>query len=302
MKLVTFESVSEAAEALQSSEQRASVRNVVNYLGGGSPNQVLSFLQDWKAGRPTITDSAFEIPEEALSGIRNAMTQAASKAAKGAEERASELEENQVELQSEISEIKRVSDDQREQIAELVDSLASKDKDLTRMSDDLARLEESKAGTIASITAERQAERDRADDLADRLVKAESRLESLAGVERERDNLKEELSESRGLLTDAEKRAAVAEATAKATASRVEQAEHRETVALQKLDAMQKKLDNQDARASERLDEMQVRLDSARTELTSKLEEISTLKERLAQAVKQPGDGAKSKGKATKTA
>lgn len=52
MALVTFESVAGAAQALQEGGQRASVRAVIAALGGGSPNMVLRFLAEWRAGRP----------------------------------------------------------------------------------------------------------------------------------------------------------------------------------------------------------------------------------------------------------
>ena len=48
-KVVTHETVAQAAEALVAEGKRPSVRAVITALGGGSPNSVLLHLNRWKA-------------------------------------------------------------------------------------------------------------------------------------------------------------------------------------------------------------------------------------------------------------
>ena len=50
MQLVTLESVMHAVKTLEANGERASVRKIIDFLGGGSPNTVLKLLNEVKSG------------------------------------------------------------------------------------------------------------------------------------------------------------------------------------------------------------------------------------------------------------
>ena len=59
--LVTYEAVAAACEAITVSGNRPSVRSIIAHLGGGSPNAVLDYQRQWKAGRPVVKASDIQI-------------------------------------------------------------------------------------------------------------------------------------------------------------------------------------------------------------------------------------------------
>ena len=91
MAFVTYENVVAAAEALVADGQKASVRNVIRQLGGGSPNAVLKLLSEYKAGRPVIRTSNIDLDPSITAAIVRQMRQVAESATTDAEERVAAL-------------------------------------------------------------------------------------------------------------------------------------------------------------------------------------------------------------------
>lgn len=58
MPLISYESVAKACELLVASSKNPSVRAIIAHLGGGSPNAVIRYQQQWKQGQPTQESSA----------------------------------------------------------------------------------------------------------------------------------------------------------------------------------------------------------------------------------------------------
>ena len=94
MALVTYESVAGAAEAIQQSGGKPSVRSVISHLGGGSPNAVGPLLAEWRAGRPLVRASDIELDPRIAQLIAEQVQKAASDAARAAEERAATVQED----------------------------------------------------------------------------------------------------------------------------------------------------------------------------------------------------------------
>lgn len=273
--LVTYESVKEAADALEAEKQRASVRNVRQFLGGGSPNAISGFLNERKAGRPAITDSAYEIPEDFLEAVRTLLRDVGEKAGKLSEEKAAAVQDDLLLLQEEVADLEADKKAQAETLVGEAETRAQLERQIARITDDLDRVKQGAAENSDRLTREKQAERERADGLADRLAKAESQLEALAGIERERDNLKAELEQARQHLVKSEKAAAVAQAEAQAQAERAAQAERREAKAETQAEEARAKLER-------RIEFLEGKLDTARAELSGKDVELATAKERAA--------------------
>jgi chromosome segregation ATPase len=273
--LVTYDTVKEAADALEADGQRASVRNVRQFLGGGSPNAISLHLNERKAGRPSITDSAYEIPEGFLEAVRELLRGVGEKAGKLSEEKAAALQDDLLLLQEEVTELESDKRGLAVRIDEQTGELAHRDRQISRLGDDLDRVKQAAAENNERLTREKQAERERADVLADRLAKAESQLETLAGVERERDNLKADLEQVRQDLVQSEKAAAIAKAEAHAQIERAEQAERREAKAEAQTSEVRAKLES-------RIESLEGKLDTARADLSGKDVELATAKERAA--------------------
>jgi len=250
-KLVTFESVAEACEALTADEQKPSVRKVKNYLGGGSPNEILTHLREWQAGRPQVTDNVIEVSETTLNAIRRDMASAGTKAGERAEAKAAEMAETVEELQSEVTDLQRRRDALEDQIEAQAADIGGLSAENSRLVDQVRQVQAAKVEAEERLTAERNQERERAEKLAEDLATARSKLENLAGIERERDDLKAELADARDHLTEAEKRTAVAESEAKAEARRAADAEKREADTLKRLEKIEAKLDQEQAKTAQ---------------------------------------------------
>ena len=61
MANITPDRVFAAADALEASGNRVSVRSVRDHLGGGSPNQITPLLASWR--RPSIPSSKRHVPQ-----------------------------------------------------------------------------------------------------------------------------------------------------------------------------------------------------------------------------------------------
>ncbi len=90
MALVTYENVVAAAEALVAGGLKASVRNVIKQLGGGSPNTVAKLLGEYRAGRPVIQISDVLDPS-IVTAIKRQIQAVAAEAVAAADERAAAL-------------------------------------------------------------------------------------------------------------------------------------------------------------------------------------------------------------------
>ena len=89
--LVTFEKVSAAAQQLQSSGQRPSVRLVIATLGGGSPNAVLPFLNQWKTSESSIQKTQLSLEPAIAKVIAQQVAVMTAQATASAEARITDL-------------------------------------------------------------------------------------------------------------------------------------------------------------------------------------------------------------------
>lgn len=74
MSRVNYETVAKACETLVSSGKKPSVRLIIDCLGGGSPNTVISFQRQWKSTQP-IQD----VPEVVKTSLSTKMSDLESK-------------------------------------------------------------------------------------------------------------------------------------------------------------------------------------------------------------------------------
>lgn len=238
MALVSFETVATAAEALQAAGQRPSVRAVISALGGGSPNAVLKFLSEWKAGRPVVRIADTELDPRITDAIRTQMQRVAEQAAQAAEERAGALEEDlqalveaQAAAEQQIATLTSERDIAQAQAADFVEKLKTAHADAERAAAHAAE-------ALAGVRQELASERERLDAATGALARAEVRLEALPILQAEAERLRSALDASQQFRTQADQSAAVMAAKLEAAERRATEADARTTKADAKADTL----------------------------------------------------------------
>ena len=209
--LVTFESVAQAAQDLLADGEKASVRNVMKRLGGGSPNSVLQFINEWKSGRPVVRASDIELDASIGASIVRQMQQVAAAASAAAEEKASALSDD-------LATLAESNQSLEQQVEQLTGELATSTTTIERLTSaqhdsDLrhqAEVDTLKAKS-AELAADLDKERERANGAQQALGRAEARAEAMPALEQRIEQLTSALESERTARAAAEQRAAVAE-------------------------------------------------------------------------------------------
>lgn len=272
MANVTPDRVYAAADALEASGSRVSVRSIRDYMGGGSPNQITPLLASWRARKPAVAAAEIQLDPRIGQLIAEQVRIAAGEAATRADERASEAEDTLALCQQENS--------------ELVEQLEA----ATRALDESRARADQQAGTISEIReeiervrreadeevqeAENRANRERevAETAQHALARAELRLESMPRLEGEVERLRAALEEAQAGRQNADQEAAVARAKLEAAIQRVEAAEDREREARKLLAAAQESA----TRASTEAHQAQITLQAVQARLESAERELAT--------------------------
>lgn len=224
---VTFEAVAAAAEALSAAGKRASVRNVIDALGGGSPNAVLPHLQAWKAGRPGVRVADVALDPRILVILGEQITAAVVDATKAAEARAGDLEADM----EAIAEAGRLAETRAAELAgELVNVQSDNQQQAGRLdaqAREMERLKQDTATSVAEARADAAREREAGEQVRQALARAELRLEAVPGMEAALADLRGLLDAERMARVDAEKAAAVAGAKLDGMTDRATRAETR---------------------------------------------------------------------------
>ncbi|CAJ0807836.1 hypothetical protein R77560_04633 [Ralstonia thomasii] len=269
--LVTYESVSAAAESLANGGQRPSVRAVLGVLGGGSPNAVLPFLQVWKAARPAIKAADVTIDPRIASILAEQISVAVADATRAAEARAADLESDA----EAVAEAGRAAEARAEELAAELARVQSENQQLTgRVSALVEEMDQVKKDAAAAITearADTHREREAAEQARQALARAELRLESMPALEAQVRDLRSQVETEHRARNAAEKAAAVAEAERNAAVRHAEAAEqaHQE---------FRKSSAQEVGRLTERTDKAEADRDAARKEAGSAREEAAKLR------------------------
>lgn len=244
--IVTYETVAKACETLISEGKRASVRAIISQLGGGSPNVVLDYQRQWKAGRPIVKSTDINVDPRISQIIAEQIAQAVAtaradieaqladaeqdaeivgKAGREVEERANsladELEAAKGQLQALTGQIDQLKGDAEQVKADAVEKVKT--------------AEERASAGIAKAEDEARREREAREAAQVLLAKAELRLEALPRMEAEIDQLKLEIAQERKARQAAEQGAAVAVEKAGGLVERLAEAKAR-IAALEKVE------------------------------------------------------------------
>jgi chromosome segregation ATPase len=202
---------------------RPSVRNIIARLGGGSPNTVLDYQKQWKAGRPTIKTGDIQLDPRINQIIAEQISKSILAASAAADADRAEAEEN---LET-VSKNAKEAEARAASTEEALDAAIAQIQSLTGQLDQLrtAAMQAKEEAAIAISAAETRAASDVARisrDLATEraateaariaLAKAELRLEAVPRIENDIERLRAELATERQRSSELDKLAAVAAA------------------------------------------------------------------------------------------
>jgi chromosome segregation ATPase len=209
MAKVNFEAVATAAEELRGAGQRISVRTVTKQLGGGSPNDVLKHIREWKAGRPLVRIAETDLDSRITTAIAEQMQRVAVAAAAIAEERAADVEDDlsvlveaQQAAEQQIETLTVERDIARQRAEELASQLADVQATAERSAQAMSE-------QIVALRTELAGERSHQEKTASALARAEVRLESMPALQNEIERLRTILDASQQARQQAEQQAAV---------------------------------------------------------------------------------------------
>jgi colicin import membrane protein len=285
MANITPDRVFAAADALEASGSRVSVRSVRDYLGGGSPNQITPLLASWRARKPSVAAPEIQLDPRIVQLIAEQVRAAAGEAAVRADERANEAEDTLTLCQQENSELAeqlattlRALDEAR---ANKVEQQAGT---ISEIREEIERVRSEAEEEVEEANTRANREREVAETAQHALARAELRLESMPRLEGEVERLRTALDEALSGKQSAEQQAAVAAAKLDAATQRVSAAEEREREARQQQAAAQEAAAraNGDAHQAQiTLQAVQARLESTSRELETARGSLSELKEEL---------------------
>jgi colicin import membrane protein len=290
MAIVTFETVAQAAEALQQAGSRPSVRALIAALGGGSPNSILRHLHEWQAGRPLVKVSEAEIDPGILAAIRNQIDRAAAEAAAIAEARAADAEDNlqlyvdaQTAAEQQIANLTAELDQARAQVSDISEQLTAAQRD--------AENERQHAtATAAALRSELSEERERTNQAGAALARAEVRLEQLPALLGEVEKLRAALDDQHTARQSAEQQAAVNAAQLEAMRAQVEELRNARDRIEGERDQARELAHHAEGEARERgrqIEQQAAEIQTLRADLSRSAAEGERLNSALAQALAQ---------------
>lgn len=238
-KLVTAQSVAAAADGLTAQGNRVTVRAVIAVLGGGSPNEVLPLVSEWKAGRTTPAIPDIAIDPAIVQLMAKQIFMAAAESAAAAEMRAADVaadseviakagraaEELAAQLQVELN-------GARELIQQQTGQLDERSREIQQVRSDSAE-------QVALAEARAQRERETAESVRQDLVRANIRVESVPRLEAENSALLDRVRDAEKALAAAKQAEAVATTKQSAESVRATECMGREKLALQQIQRLE---------------------------------------------------------------
>ena len=223
-KLVTFESVADAAEALASLGKKVTLRALRDQIGGGSLTDVSNHFAAWRLGRPLVRVSDVSMDPAITQAIAAQMQRVAEQAATAAEERAAEVEDNVLVITESLGLAEQQVAQLTTELETAVGAAAGFSEQLKEAGAQMVRMVEAHDKEATDLRQELARERMRADKAASDLARAEVRLEALPGMQSEIERL-------RGALESQTSARVVADQSVAVLTARLEASERRATEA-----------------------------------------------------------------------
>ena len=231
---ISYEQVAALADAIKAAGGKPNPRQIRERHGSGSLGTIHKLFQQWGAGQSRQIEASLALPPALQRAILEFMDQ--------------ELTSARAELESKLSDAQQAANDlaaENERQASQIETLETTVEDLQGEKATLAGRVAQLETDLASARDDAGRERQAAEAARTELAKAQLRLEAMPILERENERLQGALDAERTARTDAEKKAATAEAKAAGLADRLADAQERQKQAsaeLVKIDADRQRL------------------------------------------------------------
>jgi colicin import membrane protein len=196
-KKVTFENVAAAAEALIAEGSRASVRKITAKLGGGSPNSISDFLNQWKGGRPVVKAVDIQIDPRINAIIGEQISSAIAVASASALADKAEAEETLDMIKFSAKETQSLADSLAADLQTATVQVQTMSGQIEQLKADAERVKADAAAAVDKANAALAVERQAAETARVELAKAELRLEAFPRIEAEIKQVRAELAAER---------------------------------------------------------------------------------------------------------
>ncbi len=260
-QIANIETVGAAATGILQAGGKPSIRNVIDLMGGGSPNHVGPLLKLWRSRQRPAHAAEITVDHAVAEAIAAQLVRATSAAALDTQtELATALDDNKLlaevgrELEQRVASLQADLNASDAQVQHLGGQLVERSRELLTVRDETS-------AALTSAQGKAQAERETAESLRQDLARATLRLEALPRLESQLEDLDRRLSAASNSQAEAAQAAAVATATATAESKRADDAAQREVLAGGQLDKLGKALE--DARQLERSMREQAQLAAA---------------------------------------
>lgn len=217
---ISYDQVAKTADELTGEGQQATIRQIRDRIGTGSPNTIHRHLTQWRDARPQATASAPELPASLAVQIAAEISRAAAQAR-------AEIEGRLIQTQAEAAELAATG----EALEAERDSLTEQVTSLTRDRDTLTGKATQQAADLADQAQRIEREQHAAEaariELATARLKIEAQAEKQNELTQETAQLRAALEASQQARQTAEQQAAVLSAKLEAMTERATKAETR---------------------------------------------------------------------------
>lgn len=220
---LNFDAVAAAAANLVANGMTPTLKNVRDALGSGSMSSIQPHLKKWAEAQPKASAAAFELPGRLRDALAAELARVAADARVEAEAKLQQAEADNADLAAAGTRVEEELEDVR---GELVQMTTERDVLAGRCSEQASEIERLKDEAVRA--------REEADQVRQKLARAEIRLEALSDLQTQNETLRQATADANAKAAQAEKGQAVAEAKLLAEvearngmASRVAEAEAR---------------------------------------------------------------------------
>lgn len=223
--LVSYDAVAATCEALTLEGVRPSVRAIIARLGGGSPNVVLDFQRQWKAGRPVVKAVDILIDPRVNQIIAEQISKSIAEATTAAEADRAEAEETLDTMSRSYKEVEARNVKLEEDLELAVSQVQTLQGQIEQLNTNVEQIKTDAAEAVNKAEALLVAERQSAENARVELAKAELRLEAVPRIEAEIEKVRAELDQERIKSANLHEQAAVATAKLEAEITQRKNAE-----------------------------------------------------------------------------
>jgi len=208
--LVSYDAVAATCEALTLEGVRPSVRAIIARLGGGSPNVVLDFQRQWKAGRPVVKAVDILIDPRVNQIIAEQISKSIAEATMAAEADRSEAEETLDTLSRAYKDVETRNVKLEEDLDLAISQVQTLQGQIEQLNTNVEQIKTDAVEAVNKAEALLVTERQSAENARVELAKAELRLEAVPRIEAEIEKVRAELDQERIKSANLHEQAAVA--------------------------------------------------------------------------------------------